>query len=348
MFNFFLQIKRFLKLKISFLIFRFVKNLFSIVGLDIEVVPYSDWSSKIYLISKKKSENNDFKIKKNFYFKNIVYSQGSDLRGVFKNEWDEESTRILSLFSLNKLFKKLDFFDFGANYGIYSLPFASLDKVSSHVILEANPFLVTCLEMTFSNSKTNIVPMAVTTNDKKEKLLFNVHPFGSGGSALENVKKSPGILSTLQININTISYEYIFEKYKISDNVILKIDIEGSEIHLLKNGLLEYLNKKYKNFIILVEYIPNLYSIDQDLFFKKKLSDYFCLPLSNLNYIYESENKNLQIDFLLESHKVSDFYKINYERGIDWFANEKDLLYSDIIVFSSKKLADQAYELLIN
>lgn len=324
------------------LFFWILSKICSAFGFNL--VLYSNWSN-IYLIFKKNKDKKYFGIKKNTYFKYNVFSQESDLRAIFNNCWDEESTRIAVLVSLNKLFNKFDFFDLGANYGLYSLPFFNLDKVTSHLILEANPLLATCLKKTFSNSKVKIITNAITVTGQKKKLLFNINPFESGSSSLENPLIESYPLYKVQMDVDGISYSDMFNKYKMEKNVIIKIDIEGTEINLLKDGLLDYLKNTYQNFIIMLEYIPKFYSKEQNDFIKKQFSNYYCIPLTNYNYRNDPKNKNYKKDFFLNDNVINRFYKTRYGNGIEWFANEKQLVYSDLIVFSSQKLAIEAINL---
>lgn len=341
MIEFFIKLYNFISKKFEKFVFFIFNKCFCIFGFNFKLVPYSDWTSKIFLIYKKKLHKKNFGLKQNCYFGFKVFSQGSDLRGVFKNCWDGESTRIAALFSLNKIFDKFDFFDLGANYGLYSLPFTNLEKISNHLIVEPNPFLTTCLERTFIHSKAQVISNAITVPDQNKKLLFNVKPFASGASSLIDSNRNISPLSILQINVESMSYKYMFDRYKSSKNAIIKIDIEGAEIDLLKDGFLKYLNKIYTNFIIMIEYIPSFYSNEQSDLFKKELSNYFCVPLTNLNFRDEID-KNYETNFFLNQNSIAHFYKTKYDKGIEWFANDKHFLYSDIIVFSNKKLAIEA------
>tara|TARA_Y100000389_G_scaffold167531_1_gene172778 strand:- start:25709 stop:26737 length:1029 start_codon:yes stop_codon:yes gene_type:complete len=342
MFKLIIKIYRKIIKKYKNLFFWVLRKICSAFGFNL--VLYSSWSN-IYLIFKKKKDKKYFGIKKNTYFNYNVFSQESDLRANFNNYWDEESTRIAVLVSLNKLFNKFDFFDLGANYGLYSLPFVNLDKVTSHLVVEPNPLLVTCLEKTFSKSKVKIISNAITDTSQKKKLLFNINPFQSGSSNLESPVTKSYPLSAVQMGVDGISYSDMFNKYKMEKNVIIKIDIEGTEINLLKDGLLDYLKNTYQNFVIMFEYIPKFYSKDQNDFIKKQLSNYYCIPLTNYNYRNEPKNKNYRKDFFLNDNVINRFYKTRYENGIEWFANEKQLVYSDLIIFSSQKLAKEAMNL---
>ena len=341
-----LNIFKFIKNKVNSFLFIILRKSFSILGLNFEKVDYSDWTSSIYLLyrgSKYNSKNTS--IKKVNYFKFNVFYQPSDLRAVFKNYWDDESTRIAALFSLNRLLYKYDFYDLGANYGLYSLPFSKSSKVDSLVVVEANPFLIPCLKKTFLTSKAKVISCAITDSNLKDELLFNIKPFASGASSLETPLKHPP-LSTLQVGVEGLSYSRMFEKYKVAKQAIIKIDIEGSELSLLKDGFLDCLKRTYDDFIIMIEYIPKFYSKGEIDTFASYFSEFYTLPLTNLNFRNLSEFKDNEKDFLLNENSINRFYKTSYGKGIDWFANDKKLLYSDIIVFSSEKLAKEASKLL--
>jgi len=343
--KFYIRLYKYIVIKFRKFFNWILRRSFSAFGFNFDLVPYSDWTSSIYLLYKKNVLKKYNGLKQNNYFKFNVFSQESDLRAVFENLWDEDATRILTLFSLNKLFDKFDFFDLGANYGLYSLPFSKIDKVSTHLIVEPNPFLTTCLEQTFLGSKAQIISNAITVPSQQKNLLFNIQPFFSGGSTLKILPQYRPPLNTLQISVNSMSYPQMFDKYKVARNAIIKIDIEGSEIDLLKDGFLDYLTKIYEDFIIMIEYIPEFYSKDDINIFTSRLSNYYCIPLTNLNYRSESKYEGYEIDFFLNKNSINRFYKTNYEKGIDWFVNDKRFLYSDIIVFSSEKLAKEAISL---
>jgi FkbM family methyltransferase len=339
-------VSKFSTRRFNIILIKFLSKILSIIDLNLELVPYSNWSSSIFLIYKKQNKKS-FRLQKQNYFNFNIFSQESDLRAIFPNYWDEESTRIASLFSLSKLYDEFDFFDIGANYGLYSLPFLKSKKIGCHLIVEPNPFLITCLEKTFEKSKVKIISNALTACNKKKKLLFNIKPFGSGSSSLETSTKikSPPPLSNLQLNVNNIGYRDMFRKYKTKKNVIIKIDIEGTEVNLLKNGLLDYLNRTYQNFIIMIEYVPKLYNRAQNNLFKKKLLNYHCITLTNTNFKSEVKYNNYKRDFLLKENSINRFYKSSCHKGIEHLVFEKNFLYSDILIFSSKKLAKQALSL---
>lgn len=339
-----MKLHRYIKLKFYLFLFNILKNFFSLLGLNFYQVPYSNYSSIIYLIYKKNSKKKYKGIRRNRYFNFDVFSQESDLRAVFKNCWDEEATRIAVLVLLTKLLNRFDFYDIGANYGLYSLPFLKIDNVCRHLIVEPNPFLVTCLEKTFLGSKAKIISNALTNDIKEKKLLFNLKPFASGASTLEDFIINPAPLSTLKMNVNTISHSKMFDKYKVANKCIIKIDIEGSESYLLKDGFLETLSKIYQDFIIIIEFIPRLLNKNQVNIFINKLSKYYCVPLTNLNYRNETKYKYAK-NFFLNKNSISRFYQTNYGKGILWFINDKKFLYSDIIIFSSEILAKNSLDI---
>jgi len=332
------------KMKFFFkkVILNILTKLFSFFGFLLEEVSYSSWSSKIFILYKKKLKK-PYGLIKNNYFNFEIYSQESDLRAVFNNNWDEESTRIFSLLSCSYLFEEFDYYDIGANYGLYSLPFLKLDNVQNHVIIEPNPFLTTCLEKTFSSSKVKLIEKAIYTDNQKK--LFSVYPFASGGSNLENFNSKSSPLSNLKINVDCLSYAEVFTTNQNSKSAIIKIDIEGAEADLLKNGLLDYLSKLYKDFILMIEFVPKFLSKDQTDQFKNSLSNYYCIPLSNLNFIPSSLNDNLETNFFLNKNSLKKYYKINFNLGIEWCLKEQNLKYADIFIFSSEKLAKKAADL---
>ena len=308
-------------------------NLF---GYQIYLAPYSGWSSPVYLIYSKNNEFMGQGLRKFSYFGKSVWCQSQDLRAYVRSIWDEESSRIKALFDCSNLFAQFDFFDIGANYGLYSLPFASNPRVGSCVLVEANPFLVTCLEKTFLDTRARVINKALWKSDDVN-LLFNIRPFASGASSL-NLTHATAPLQSLGLKLSSIGIKTLFGNHHQSRSAIVKLDIEGGEIDLLQENLLfASLSALYDDYVVMMEYIPKQYNVSQLAFLRKALSASYCCPLANFNFIESKTSKPFEF-----SHgSISDFYDLNCQIGVEWFDSDPSFEYADILIFSSGELADK-------
>ena len=210
-----------------------------------------------------------FGIKSNLYLKNKD--------GIFfirKNSADLWMLSPIGEEEIRKYFvlTKGVFLDIGANVGKYSIMLGNqLEKKGKVYAFEPEPSNLKSLNRNLNLNKlknVHIIPLACF--DKKGKINFYLNNKNTGGHSL--IKKSDKKIS---INANTL--DSIVKVENIKNIKLIKIDVEGAELNVLK-GAKEVL-KKYKPKIIFETYFPNkvlpyLKNFNYDI---KKISkrDYF-------------------------------------------------------------------------
>lgn len=84
------------------------------------------------------------------FFGNDIHIQTGDFRSHVDESYIEEISRIVFLKKMQSLIGEIDFYDIGANYGMYSI---LLDDRASLTLVEPNPFVTHCLKRSFFNKK---------------------------------------------------------------------------------------------------------------------------------------------------------------------------------------------------
>lgn len=222
-----------------YLILPFVALILYIINLK------SSHQSKLkYLEFKKKNPSSLLKINDiKFYVPNKISSMSHSL--IFNNIWEPEVIKLLKKINL----KKFTIFDVGANIGWYTLNFYKLVGMNGK-IYSFEPIPSTFLELkknikinNFKNIKIN--KLALSSN-KKNKIIIGLPSFeflGSAGSASEfmpfTVKYKP--------KVNSIDQFSLEKKIKKID--LIKLDVEGGELNILRGSLKTL--KKNKPIIII-------------------------------------------------------------------------------------------------
>ncbi len=324
--------------KIKLNIIRVFSNL---VGFHNYIIPYSNMTSDVLVTFSKNNSrlNKSETIQSTFFFQYKIYYQNSDFRAYFNTNWDEEATRIIALYKAANLFTYKDFYDIGANYGLYSLPFLNDKNIKTKIALEPSPFLVPCLEKTLGKD-FEIIQCAVTPPQKEEKNFdkyssFNLMPMVSGGSSLSKKINKPFL--SFEIKVRNYPIDMLLKNYKKSNAVIIKIDIEDAEIDLLRAGMIEEIKKNYLEFIILIEYIPKSKKINKEFF--SYFRNLYSIALSDLNW-KGSKRFDYKLDLKNKKLDLKKFYDLEINKGGEKYLNS-DIKYSDIMFFSSQKLAEK-------
>jgi FkbM family methyltransferase len=307
------------------------------------LIPYSDWKSPVYLTFKEKYQPMGPLVDSTVFFGAKVYYQKNDMRAAFNNYWDEESTRIYALYMASKSFGTFDWFDLGSNYGTYSIPFAG--GAGGKVLVEPNPFLVTCLRKTFTEKNVHIEDSAVNllSEGRSDDVDFNLMPFGSGASSLNYIDLPYQVFS---ICVKSIAIPDLIRKNKKSSVAVIKMDLEGIELNLLDSGLMESFSEEYDDYILFIEYIKNAYSDQERLKFLNHFESYFCIALSDKNYL---GGRALTRNESFESSEsaLSEFYSLELTKGVSNLVKTQ-VEYADILVFSSEIVANQTLKRFLN
>jgi FkbM family methyltransferase len=217
------------------------------------------------------SKNNIFFIKKfrELYYKKLILDElnpyhyftkrfGEQKKLLFNIDVNDPSHvgQIINPFWEKKVFdiyKKLEkniiFIDIGANIGVHSIYFLKFMKCKKVIYIEPNSkchalFKSSLKLNNLNNQKKCIILNSAISNDKFVNL--KVYSNNSGGGSIVNYfgnkYKHKAMKSHLELfssyKIKSISLKNILNKYtKKEDNIVIKIDAQGSETQILKNFL---------------------------------------------------------------------------------------------------------------
>lgn len=222
----------------------------------VEKIPFS-W---LYKNSKNKRTKNILKELKN----------GSKVKlkepvSIGKNKiWLNENNQLRSLKTFSEIFKERDhtrlsgfltkkdkiIVDLGANEGFYTLMAKAKSPKARIISVEPNPYAFKLLKKNVKSNKlkgVSIINKAVSS--KKGKIDFEVVK-GRTAIGATKVYKKYRKLGLEKIKVDTISLDQLLKNYKLERIDVLKIDVEGSEVEILKSSKNSF-NKIKK---IVVEY----------------------------------------------------------------------------------------------
>ena len=331
--------------KIFSTLLNIVNIFFKLAGYKLILGPYSGRNLSIFIFYKKiflkrfETIDNSL-IKKSKFFNFNIFHQIYDRRAVFFNQWDQESTLIAALALASKSFEDKDIYDLGANYGIFSLPYIKDISVKNHILVEANPFLTTCLNKTFNDNQI-ILNNAITSelNSKNKFVNLNIIPGGSGSSSMDSKINISNPFFSYALDVRPIDSTALFNNYKKSNNALVKIDIEKQELNLLRNGFLDTIKRFYKDYIILIEFLisDTDKSINEE--FCKYFKDYPIILFGPHNW-KNNISKITKSDFLDGRNlNLNDFYDLRLSKGISLDFNKNNCV--EILLFSNKSLASK-------
>lgn len=331
--------------KILSALLNLVNNILKLVGYKLILGPYSGRNLSVFIFYKKrflqrfKSISHSL-IGKTKFFNFNIFHQIYDRRAVFLNQWDQESTLVAALALASRAFEDKDIYDLGANYGIFSLPYIKDISVKNHILVEANPFLTTCLSRTFNGNQI-ILNNAITSelNSKNKFVNLNVIPGGSGSSSMD-----PGInvsypFFSYALDVRSIDPTFLFKNYKKSNNALIKIDIEKQELNLLRNGFLDTVKKYYRNYVVLIEFLISNSNNSINEEFCKYFKDYPIILFGPHNW--KSNNRKITKNDFLDGRNLNlnNFYDLYLSKGISLDLNKNDNV--EILLFSNKSLASK-------
>ena len=148
------------------------------------------------------------------------------------------------------------FLDVGANIGTYCIipALAGLKVIGwepGHSNFEA---LKTNIELNNFQDKISIYPYAL--GNKKRSASFTVDPINTGASHLTEIEENCEHIENPEFeDIEIVRFDDVKKEYNLNpeDKVIMKVDVEGMEIDVLK-GAEEFI-KNQKNLLIIIETI---------------------------------------------------------------------------------------------
>lgn len=196
--------------------------------------------------------------------------------------------------------KEITIFDIGANVGTYSLKFAKKYKNSKIYAFEPVKSTHNILAKNVSiNNFDNVSCYCLALSDKNGELLMTNDEFTGNHIIKEKKRKNASIVKTITLDS--------FVKQKSINSVdVIKCDIEGAELMMLK-GAIESI-KKFKPIIILEVYEPwtKRYNYEAEDIFKLLLSMGYNYKISN-EQIKPGNIKNLKKEL---SHCINFIFEV--------------------------------------
>ena len=303
-----------------------------------EQIPYSRWHSKVFFLYRKDrwSDNKSIVHSKKF-LNSEVFFQSNDFRAYLPKTINEEIVRIGALAQSSLAFKNFDFYDIGANYGLYSVPiYEGRERlnVGSIVQVEPNPFLCFCLSRTFGDY-AKLYKSAIGSKSETENIEITIKPSSSGASSILT-SNSKAMFQDFMLDTLALPVDLIFLENKVSENAVVKIDVEGLEKELLDNGLLQKINNHYNDFILFIEYLKSE-DLHNNENFLKYFDNHWCIVFTRNQWL-ENEAVALEPNTNVFNLKISSFYKITLQQGIrNFISHSTDE--ADILLFSNKDIA---------
>lgn len=167
----------------------------------------------------------------------------------------EDSIIAYIFFSLGYSYEKISYLDLGANHAReMSNTYFFYEKRAKGVLVEANPDLIPELKLT--RHRDIILNRCISNSNNEWVDFYILNGDGVSSCNLKSVEHAITINANLKIvktvQIQTISVNYILEKYFTSAPEILNIDIEGGEMDILT----AWDFSKYRPVVIVAETIP--------------------------------------------------------------------------------------------
>jgi FkbM family methyltransferase len=167
------------------------------------------------------------------------------------NIWLNEDNSITSLKTYTEIFKDKDhnklptfpskndliIIDLGANEGFYTLMVKKLAPKSRVIAVEPNPSAFKTLKKNIeANKLENVIAVNKAVSSKNGKIIFEIVKGRTTVGALKVYRKYRKRYKLEKISVSSVTLEKLCNTYKIDNIDLLKIDIEGSELEILKSS----------------------------------------------------------------------------------------------------------------
>ncbi|KPJ57004.1 hypothetical protein AMJ49_03110 [Parcubacteria bacterium DG_74_2] len=222
------------------------------------------------------------------------------------------------------------FLDIGANYGEVSLTTKYPENTKKIYLIEPNPNIARALQKSVychpNNKKIELISKAASIIDDK-KIVLNVPETSTGlGSIISTIpKKLYSEIEQEQFEVSTITLDTLLSNLN-SQLTVLKIDVEGSEVDVLKGAERFIAKNKY---LILLE-ISTVYL--EVLGVSPALAFEF---FNSLGWLYLPDEKRREF-IPLKNLDYSKIWSTFLERGLlsDYY-KPKDSIIGDFVLFSN-------------
>ena len=209
---------------------------------------------------------------------------------------DDKELETINKFSIKN---KVMFIDCGCNYGFYSFYTASLSKKNFVISVEASKLTSEEFKknLKLNNFENVTLKNCAVSNTDNDYVLFNESNNDWESSQTHNEFKSYSINKVITLKIDTL-----IKNINIKDFLpIIKIDVEGNEMNVLK-GATSFIESN-SPFIII--------EISKYIFADKNNVEYFKNFLQKFNYsIYNTNKKKVSIENIMTKlSMLKDKYK---------------------------------------
>ncbi len=223
-------------------------------------------------------------------------------------EWEKESLKIWA--ELSKSAKTI--IDIGANTGIFSLLAYNNNPDSTIIAIEPVPINFEILKKNIRKNKFKIIAENIALSDKdgsakmfmlKDRLNYMTSVNDDRYAIHPEIK---GNAEVIEIEVPTAQFTSISTKNKLQKIDLIKIDVEGHEIPVLKNML--PLIEKYRP-AILIEIIGDENALILDEMFKKLNYQFISIDEVNQSFVVEKLWDNDHHNFLICDREVIELLR---------------------------------------
>ena len=238
--------------------------------------------------------------KRNNIYWSLNLSEGIDLSMFLFGRFENSILDVAKYIIKNK---KIDILDIGSNMGIHSLRLAKIFKNSTIYSIEPTDFaykkLMKNIALNHEIKNIKTFQYFITTKNIKPKKVYSSWELGNRNN---KHKKHYGTLKTTRYS-RVISLDKFVKENKIDKKILIKCDVDGSELEVFKSGK-DFL-KKNKPYIIM-ELAPYLftefgYNVDTLLDLLKEYDYRF----------YETKNYSEIKDIYKYANNINDGSSVN-------------------------------------
>jgi FkbM family methyltransferase len=242
---------------------------------------------KIFIKLKQKANNNPNKISniQRGSLKGIKWLLNISDPNYLLGNYEKGQTALI----LDQMKTKSTFIDVGANSGYFSLGVKKHYPEKEVFLFEPLPknikIIKTHFSINFPNTSYNLIEKAI--GDQQGNIQFT----DSGNDSANTYKHESSLMnSSNKIDVTIDTLDHLAEEFKWSEDVFIKVDIEGAELDFLKGGA-KYLSKFHPP-IILATHDCHVPGVEKDcLDFSKKIG-YQCK-------LIKDDKITGQVDYLL-------------------------------------------------
>lgn len=141
--------------------------------------------------------------------------------------------------------------DLGSNIGTFGKFISKKCKnIKEYICIEPFSDLKHVIEIHNKNLNTTVYSKAFDSENKKVQFTINNDIIQSATNFTENLDNNIPIYTSHETEVETITLKDIINKHKLKIIDLLKVDIEGSEVHLLKGDNLTYMNNTVRYLVV--------------------------------------------------------------------------------------------------